>query len=111
MSANRPMYSMDILAKCVDLDVFAARRHVGSDEEYFSELTEFIQTASYFSQELTAAATAKDSWLFQKKVYEVQKLLLPMGALELLWEGEQAGRLAKREEWEQCATANSALAQ
>ncbi len=109
MSVNLPMYSMNILAKCVEIDVFAARRHIGSDADYFAILTEFIQAAPYFAQELNFAATAKDSWLFQKKIFEVQKLLLPMGAVDLLWEAEQAGKLAKREDWEQCAAATSAL--
>ncbi len=109
MSANQPLYSMNILAKCVEIDVFAARRHVGADVDYFSLLTEFIQTAPYFTQELASAAAAKDSWLFQKRVFELQKLLLQMGAVDLLWEAEQASKTAKREEWERCAELTSAL--
>ncbi len=109
MSANRPMYSLDILAKCMEIDVFSARRHVGADDEYFSLLTEFIQTSSYFSQELTEAAAASNSWLFQKKAYELQKLLLPIGATDLLWEAEQASRLARREEWEGCVELTKTL--
>ena len=106
MSMNQPMYSIPILGKCVDLDVFSARRHIGSDDEYFALLTDFIQTTPYCGQELTAAAAAKDSWLFRKKMFEVQMLLLPMGADDLLCEGVQVGKLAKHEDWEQCATAN-----
>ncbi len=109
MSANQPMYSMSILAKCVEVDVFAARRHIGSDVDYFALLTELIQTSPYFSQELTAVGTAKDSWRFQKKIFELQQLLLPVGALDLLWEAEQASRAAKREEWEQCVELTSAV--
>jgi CheY-like chemotaxis protein len=100
---------MSILAKCVDIDVFSARRHIGSDDEYFALLTEFIQTAPYFTQELTSADTVRDSWLFQKKIFELQRLLLPIGAIDLLWEAEQASKLAKREEWEKCAEQAAAL--
>ncbi len=109
MSANRPMYSMDILAKCVEIDVFAARRHVGADDEYFALLTEFIQTSPYFSQELAASGAGKNSWLFQKRVFELQKLLLPMGAVDLLWEAELASRAAKREDWEACMELTGSL--
>ncbi len=109
MSANRPIYSMDILAKCMEIDVFSARRHVGADDEYFALLTEFIQTSPYFTQELTAAATGKNLWLFQKRIFELQKLLLPMGAVDLLWEAEQAAKSAKREEWDACIELTSAI--
>ncbi|MDR1744635.1 MAG: hypothetical protein LBS30_02665, partial [Planctomycetota bacterium] len=102
MSANQPMYSMNILAKCVEIDVFSARRHIGSDADYFALLTEFIQDSPYFCQELNSAHAARDSWLFQKRIFELQKLLLPIGAIDLLWDAEQATKLARREEWEQC---------
>ncbi len=109
MSVNQPLYSMSILAKCVEIDVFAARRHIGSDSDYFALLTEFIQTSPYFSQELTSAGAARDAWLFQKKIFELQKLLLSIGAVDLLWEAEQASKLAKREEWEKCGELTDSL--
>ncbi len=110
MSANQPMFSMEVLAKCGEIDVFSARRHIGSDAEYFSLLAEFIQTAPYFCQELTFAGTARDSWLFQKKIFEMQKALLPVGAMDLLCEAEQAARLARREDWGACVETTSSIA-
>ncbi len=102
-------YSMNRLMQCADIEAFSARADVGSEAEYFTLLTEFLQASPERGQELTASEQRRDADLFQKKIFELQKTLLSIGAMGLLWEAEKAAECSRKGEWEQCAERTAAL--
>ncbi len=102
MSADMPFH-MHQLMKITEIDAFSAQKNAGSRAEYFALLDAFLHVSPVVVRELTEARKSKDSALFQRKIFELQKLLLPIGAMSLLWEAEKAVDLARRREWSACS--------
>ncbi len=109
MSADYVPFHMHRLMGFTEIDAFSAQKNADSRAAYFTLLDEFTRRAPVVIKELAdagllEAGTVNDGELFKKKLFELQKLLLPIGAMSLLWEAEIAMELGRKGEWDKCRT-------
>ncbi len=103
MNENQTVYRMNRLLRITEIEAFSARTNVGSRTRYFGLLTEFIDTAPFLLDRLIASLQANNAELLQKTSFELQKLLLSIGAINLLWDAEKAAEQARANSWRKCA--------
>lgn len=97
------VYRMNRLLKIAEIEAYSARTNVGSRAEYFALLTAFTETAPTIIKELIKALKARDAEQFQRRGFELRKILLAIGADDLLWEMTKTANLARRGLWQECA--------
>ncbi len=103
MSEKQVLYRMNRLMRYTEIEAFSAQKNAGSKAAYFDQLTEFAQTAPNLTTELKTSCESGDLELFQKRVFELQKMFLAIGASGLLWEAEKIAEVARKGERQKCA--------
>ena len=103
MDENLILYRMNRLLRITEIDAYSARTNVGSRAEYCALLTTFIEASPTLAEGLSAALKIRNAELFQKTCFNLQKLLLSIGANNLLWEAEKTADLSRKKLWKECA--------
>ena len=97
MDADKSRYNMHKLMKLHEMDAFSAQKNAGTNSSYFTLLDDFLQFVPSASDELTAPSTGNENETneFLRKIHELQKHLLVIGASTLLWEAEKVAEAAR----------------
>jgi len=103
---------MSTLMKYPELEAFTAQKKAGSTSAYFELLATFLDILPDLTENLRAPAEDDDYWefyIFTKKVEEIQKQLIGIGAPALLWEAEKLAELAEAKDVRTCAEATESF--
>ena len=103
MDENMILYRMNRLLRITEIDAYSARTNAGSLAEHCALLTSFIEASPALAEGLLAASKARNAELIQKTCFNLQKLLLSLGANNLLWEAEKTADLLRKKLWGECA--------
>lgn len=93
MSGNKKLYSINLLIKKSDIDVFTALKQAGSRAVYFEKLENFCDV---FPDMLTQLENQyRDTAALSKTLHSIQNKLLEIGATDYVWEVERFAGLEK----------------
>ncbi len=101
--SQQTLYRMNRLLKITGIEAYTARTNVGSRAEYFALLTQFVETAPSLIGDLIRALKTRNAEQFQRKGFELRKILLAIGADELLWEIKKTADFSRTGLWKECA--------
>ena len=107
MDTDKSRYNMHKLMRLHEIDAFSAQKNAGMNSDYFILLDDFLQLAPSVSAELTAPSTSEEVNDFLRKIHELQKHLLVIGASALLWDAEKVSEAAKAGDSALCGERNS----
>lgn len=102
MEKRTHLYRMNRLMKYKEMEAFSAQKNAGSRGAYFDLLDEFTSSAPALITGMTVPAGEKDLEEFLKRIYNLQRLLLAIGATALLWEAEKTAESARAGEKFKC---------